>query len=459
MGIHMKAGLSKRNGPTPAEGEKKRKPPKPKIRLTDRKLRSQKPAPAGERYFVMDAVESRFGVRIGDTKGDITFIIYTRMPGSTAPVRRTLGKYPSMGLAEGRAAANAFKRQITQGIDPREAKRQQEHAVARAKANTFAHVLADFAKDRLATQRKGRQVERALRRELGDWMDRPVAAITTREIRDRIKAKRVTPYEAKNLLAALKLVFGYAVDEDAYGIEVNPAAGLKPSKLIGETIARDRVLSDDELRALWMVASELPYPVGPAYRVLMLTALRLNEAARASWSEFDLVNRLWVVPTTRMKGKNGRARPHAVPLTDDLMAIINELPPFKGGGEYLFSTTKGEKPVSIGDKIKNKLDARMLEILRGFAAERGDDPAKLVLTPWRNHDIRRTIRTHLSRIPTIDELTREALLAHVRAGVVGIYDRYDRLAEKHAALTAWAARLRSIVEPVGDNVVHLRKGA
>ena len=456
----MRAGLSKRNGPTPAEGEKKRKPPKPKIKLTDRKLRSQKPAPAGERYFVMDAVEPRFGVRIGDTKGDITFIIYTRMPGSTAPVRRTLGKYPSMSLAEGRAAAKAFKQQITQGIDPREAKRQQEQAAARAKANTFAHVLADFAKDRLATQRKGRQVERALRRELGDWMDRPVAAITTREIRDRIKAKRATPYEAKNLLAALKLLFGYAVDEDdPYGIEVNPAAGLKPSKLIGETIARDRVLSDDELRALGMVASELPYPAGPAYRVLMLTALRLNEAVRARQSEFDLANRLWVIPASRMKGKNSRARPHAVPLTDDLMAIINEVPRFNGGGEYLFSTTNGEKPVSIGDKIKNKLDARMLEILRGFAAERGDDPAKLVLTPWRNHDIRRTIRTHLSRIPTIDEQTREAVLAHVRPGVVGIYDRYDRLAEKHAALTAWAARLRSIVEPVGDNVVHLRKGA
>jgi len=64
---------------------------------------------------------------------------------------------------------------------------------------------------------------------------------------------------------------------------------------------------------------------GPIYRLLLLTGLRLNEVADAVWSEFDLPKGIWTIPASRMKGKNGKARPHSVPLTADILAILGEL--------------------------------------------------------------------------------------------------------------------------------------
>jgi integrase len=71
-----------------------------------------------------------------------------------------------------------------------------------------------------------------------------------------------------------------------------------------------------------------------------------------------------------------------------------------------------------------------------------------------NHDVRRTVRTHLSALRIAEEV-REAVLAHTRGGVRGIYDQYQYLDEKREALTLWNARLRNIVEPPPANVVSL----
>jgi integrase len=90
----------------------------------------------------------------------------------------------------------------------------------------------------------------------------------------------------------------------------------------------------------------MPYPVGPAYQLLALAGLRLNEIMRAERSEFDLRARVWTIPKNRMKGRNGRARAHAVPLTPRMIAIIEALP--SNGTNYLF--TKGTKIESEVDQ-------------------------------------------------------------------------------------------------------------
>jgi integrase len=207
--------------------------------------------------------------------------------------------------------------------------------------------------------------------------------------------------------------------------------------------------------------------------MLMLTALRLNEAARAELSEFDPAfarlfktvdadalkalpddKKVWIIPAERMKGRNEEARPHAVPLTDEMIDILAALPRYKGS-KFLFTTTFGNRPVSIGSKVKNEIDARMLRTLRALARQRGDDPGVVELPPWVNHDIRRTIRSALSALKVAEEV-REAVIAHARPGIKGTYDLYGYLDEKREALNLWAARLRSIVNPPADNVVPLR---
>jgi integrase len=236
-----------------------------------------------------------------------------------------------------------------------------------------------------------------------------------------------------------------------YGLTVSPASDLKPIEIVGEKVTGKRILGDLELFALWRASGRTPYPYGPAYQTLILTALRLNEAADASRREFDFSKRVWIIPSERMKGKNSKARPHVVPLTDDMFAIVEKLPRFNSG-DYLFSTTFGASPCWMTDKVKKRIDRRMLRTLRALARKRGDDPAKVELTHWTNHDIRRTVRSGLSRLKIAEEV-REAVLAHVRPGIKGTYDLYDYLDEKREALELWAARVRSIVETTPINVV------
>ena len=204
----------------------------------------------------------------------------------------------------------------------------------------------------------------------------------------------------------------------------------------------------------------MPYPVGPAYQMLCLTALRLNEPVDASWVEFNMREKVWIIPAERMKGKDSgkkQARAHAVPLTAEIVELLGSLPRFKNG-TFLFSTTGGRSPTWIGTRIKERLDNRMLLTLRALAKHRGEHPAEVTLPHFVNHDIRRTIRSHLSRLKVTEE-AREAVLAHARPGIKGTYDLYDYFDEKREALELWAARLREIVSPLPDNVIKLRATA
>ena len=250
------------------------------------------------------------------------------------------------------------------------------------------------------------------------------------------------------------------IAQRSYGLTTSPCEGLRVLETIGEMKgARDRTLTDDEIFAFWRAASRMPYPHGLVYRVLMLTGLRLNEAADASWPEFKN-NGIWVIPAERMKGKNAgkkQARAHAVPITDALAVVLKDIPRFNGG-IYLFSTTNGESAVWIGSKIKGRLDRRMLLTLRALARMRGEDPASVELPPLVNHDVRRTVRSRLSRLKVTEE-AREAVLAHARPGIKGVYDLHDYLDEKREALELWAARLREIVEPRPRNVVIMHARA
>ena len=412
--------------------------------LTDRFLKSIKPAKAGDRDDHPDKEVSGLLVRVTES-GHRSFTLLARYPGSGNPTRRALGEYPSMGLEEAREKAREWRKLIKRGVDPAVAEERERQAELQKQATTFASIAEDFIKEKLPGERKGREIERDIRRNLlPAWGHIPASDISDLDVIGVIKAKKSQAKrgaQARNLISTTNRLFKWAKAQRKYGLAANPCAELEPKELLGEKATGSRVLSDDELFALWRCANRLGYPYAAIYRTLVLTALRLNEAADASWSEFDLRNRVWVIPAARMKGKNEKAREHAVPLTDDLLNILNGLPRFKSG-EYLFSTTSGAKPVWVSSKIKRRLDRRMLLTLRAMARMRGEDPLKVKLPAWVNHDIRRTVRSQLSRLK-ISEETREAVLAHVRPGIKGVYDWHDYFDEKREVLELWANQIKA----------------
>jgi integrase len=433
-----------------------RAPAKQRKHLTDRALKALKPAPAGERYVVMDSHVPGMGIRVTEN-GVKTFVLITRYPGHRSPARRALGVYEALTLEAARDKARAWIELVHKGIDPAVVEEQAKAEALRKQENSFCVVVEDWLQAKVAKERQAKDVERDFRREfLPVWGALPITAITDLHVLTIVNTKkRTAPAQARNLLAHLKRFFSWAIDQRVYGLTASPCDRLRPTKIIGKKKRRNRTLNDDELFALWRAANRLPYPSGSVYQLLMLTALRLTEASAARRPEINRRERTWTIPEERMKGKNDEARAHVVPFTADIAAVFDTLPEFKG--PYLFSHTFGKKPVAMSSFTKRWIDKRMLLTLRALARRRGDDPAAVEFKPWVNHDIRRTVRTRLSRLKIAEEI-KEAVLGHARPDNQQTYDIHDFLNEKREALELWAAQLRSIVAPSNtpDNVVTLR---
>ena len=239
--------------------------------LTDRLLRSLKPETA--HYDVMDTIIPSMGARVLKS-GKISFTLHGRFPGGGAFTRRALGGYGELSLLEAPDKAREWLKLIEKGIDPQAHEEQQRRAKERERQNTFAAVAEDFIRDKLPGERKGREVERDVRREfIAVWGDRPITEMTARDVCDLIRAKAQTAKpQARNLLGYAKRLFSWAVDQDCYGLEISPVAALKPSKIVDDKVSGDRILNDTELFALWRAAMRMPYPIGPIYQILTLAA-------------------------------------------------------------------------------------------------------------------------------------------------------------------------------------------
>jgi integrase len=394
-------------------------------RLTDRKLKSLKPAPKGERYEVRDTDVPGLLVRVTEN-GVRTFMLQARFPtreirvegklmrkpGKGHPTRRAIGSYPAMTLEKARATAAAWVDMIKAGIDPAVAAEDAVREARRREANTFAAVAEAFvAHCRRQKHRKAGEIDLDLKREfIKPLGGRPITSITSADVRKIIEAKVDEGHaaQAHNLLGTIRRLFNWAIGRDAYGLERSPCEKLKASDVIGKRVARDRTLTDDELRAFWRATAKIEYPYGPLFRLLLLTIQRKSEVAEAVRGELDLAGRIWAIPAVRMKSDAA----HVVPLSPAAAELFAALPSFTKG-DHLFSTSFGLKPVNGFAKAKVRLDELMLDELREMAAKRGDDPDKVKLEKWVIHDLRRTGRTHLSALP-IPDLVRELVIAHTK---------------------------------------------
>jgi integrase len=398
--------------------------------LTDRTIKSlsKKPAKPGKTYDVPDALVPGLAVRVMPS-GRRSFVLVARFPGRKNPTRRSLGCYGAITLDTARERARVWLDLIRRGIDPQIEEERQRTAELRKQAHTFTAVAEEFIKVHVSKTRQAAAVELSIRKEfMARWGERPIACITSHDVLTVTDAAvgRGSPYQAHSLLAYAKSLFNWALSRPEYGLETSPCDRLKPKQIIGKKQARQRILSDAEIRALWSSAETMGYPYGPLIKLLLITGQRLNEVARATWGEFDLDRKLWTIPAERMKA----GAVHTVPLSDEAMKVLRELPRFKQG-DHLFSATYGTKPVNGFGRTKRRLDELMADRLG-------------TLEEFRFHDIRRTMRTGLSALP-VPDMVRELVIAHTQKGLHKVYDQHTYDAEKRQALDLWAARVIAIV--------------
>ena len=355
--------------------------------------------------------------------------------------RLTLGAYPDLSLADARARAKEARQDAADGKSRAVVKRDSRTT------KTFGDVAEDFiAKWAKPRKRTWRDDARRLRGPvLKPWRGRLITEIARRDVRELLASVGATkPVEANHLLALVRKVFNWAINEEH--VTANPCAMMpKP----GAEHARDRVLSDDEIRAVWSALSTLPAGVAAQYHLQLLTAARFGEVSAMRWADVDLAGAWWTVPASGSKNRLA----HRVPLSKPALEILK--------GQR--ATVPADAAFVFAGHRDN--DVRAFALYGGTAKRGGPKTLRgadgTPIANIRPHDLRRTAATRLSAAG-VGRPTIKALLNHVDPGVTAIYDRASHDVPKREALDKWAVMLAGILTPpapavTGSNVRAFRR--
>jgi integrase len=255
-------------------------------------------------------------------------------------------------------------------------------------------------------------------------------------------ADKSGPVMADQTLAYVRKAFNwYAVngeDDDFVSPIVRGMARTKPKER-----ARDRVLSDEEIRHIWRALDDAG-TFGALVRTLLLTAQRRDEVAHMSRREIGK-DGIWTIPAERYKTK----RPNHAPLSQPTLAII-EAQAKVDGCDYVFPS-RAMTPFSGFGKSKAALDKAVLAAMK----KQAKPGAKVELLPnWTLHDLRRSAKSLMARAGVRPDIS-ERVLGHVIGGVEGTYDRHSYVKEKRDALEKLAVMIERILDPLPANVEEL----
>jgi integrase len=397
--------------------------------LTDAKIKAIRPPESGQAEY-RDAMVPGLRLRVGSS-GTKTFILRKRVGGKFRNL--TIDRYHErrFTLADARKKARALISDIEMGAQPKGRGRGR----ASQAASTVAALFEDYRVAK-ADRRSINEIERIFRKyvipEFGGRLADSITRADITRLIDSVTARTM----ARAVAAQLSAFYSWAMPR-LDRLDSNPCRDAwKPPK----PPSRDRVLSNEEIRALWKALADEPVPFRPGIRLLLLTLQRRDEVFSADAAEFDLRNGVWTIPGSR--AKNGVA--HIVPLSP---AVIAELKPLIGEREAgkLFPA-RGHS--ENGPSGFSRSWARVREAVGkqlGRPVER-----------FTMHDLRRTGATGLQRLGVRLEVT-EAVLNHVsgsRGGIVGVYQRHHFTDEKRQALALWANELERIVSGADGVLRH-----
>jgi integrase len=387
--------------------------------------------------------------------GERTFVVRYQRAGKPGHV--TLGNYPALSLEAAHDEHAAVRRQLSRGLDPIEQRERDRRAAEiqagkrkQVEAVTIRNVIAEFAWHHARPHRKRpREAVRLLRAHFETALaGKPAQDITKRdlvEIIDRVIA-RGSNVMANRLRDLAAQVFAFAAERDL--IPNSPAAGLR-RKPGGAEQSKEQSLARGEIATFWhrldAPETKISEQVRLALKLILVTAQRPGEIAGARALEFDLNERMWVIPAERAKNE----REHYVPLSDLAIELIDELRTLAKGRPYLLPSVhkklKPDEPIS---------ERALSRALKNNHSE-GKHTTLFGIEPFTPHDLRRTAGTHLTSLG-IPRLHVMKLLNHSDNETTAIYDRHHYWPEKQQAVKVWADELRAIIADRSTKVVAIR---
>jgi integrase len=323
-----------------------------------------------------------------------------------------------------------------------------------AGALTLRDVAGDFLRHIERRRKKPDEVRRTVEKELLPALgDRPIASITSRDIRQVVEAvvARGAATQAGKVLAHSKQLFRFACGRDDVAVAANPAYPLEAGALGVENNVCQRFLSAEEIPLFWdaLGRAGMSPTVRVGLRVVLLTGVRTCELLRARWGDIDLEAGTWTVPIASQKltkRQEQTARPWIVPLAPAAVALFRQLEVLAQGSEWVMAS-----PFDPEERLSEKaLVAAMRKLFDG------KEPLLELAEPRPTpHDLRRTMRTHLGDTLGVPWHVAERCLNHSIGAITKVYDVGDHLAERRAALEKWAAYVERLVAPSSDSVAFL----
>jgi integrase len=405
------------------------------VKLTAANIRALKLPPGVIDRVFFDEDLPGFGLRVR-ASGVHTWMIQYAIAGRTRRV--VLGLQSALDPGKARATAQKLLARVRLGHDP-----ASEKALAKAAAGeTFGALLPQFLK-RQQTRLKPRsyvETERHLKVNTKPLHGMPIEAVTKRTIADRLaKIEECNGATTRNRVrSSLSAYFTWAAKEGY--LDANPVAFTNKA----EEEARERLLSDEELRIIWQALDDgPPDQFGAIIKLLILTGARRSEIGGLTWDEID--DALITLPPERTKG----GREHLVPLSEPAREILRAQPrrSMASGApqEHVFGNGDGYQNWS---RAKADLDARLAA-------------AGHKLEHWTLHDFRRSVSTALHEHFDVPPHVVEEILGHAgghKGGVAGVYNKALYLKERRQALRRWGAHIIELVtgKPAKGRLVDLR---
>lgn len=349
----------------------------------------------------------------------------------------SLGVYGDVSLKKARTRRDEARELLADGIDPSAHRKANKSAKADRAANSFEVVAREWFEKFSPSWVKnhGNRILQRLERDIFPWIGgNPVAEVSPKELLETVRRieERGAVETAHRALANCGQVFRYAIQTGR--ATTDPTRDLRGAltPMKGEHFAAitDPKRVPDLLRAIYGYEGGLI--VKCAIRLAPLVFVRPGELRNAKWADVDLDAAAWSYTVSKTKTD------HIVPLASQAVAILRELQPLTGAGEYVFPGARSPKrPMS---------DNAILAALRS---------AGIAKEEMSGHGFRAMARTILDEVLHFPPHLIEHQLAHaVRDPNGRAYNRTAHLPERHAMMQQWADYLDKL--RAGAEVIQLR---
>jgi integrase len=387
------------------------------------------------------------------------------LPNDNTLIRMTLGSVKNISLKEARTKLPELHGQVSQGIDPRHAR-----AAENTSAITMQKLFSDWIEFvKLAGEITPTWIKRHedrwrlhLRKKLGNLFAKDVTRAHLAGALDAMVRKGIKE-ETRKALTTLNLMLDYGLTR--HSIESNPARILKPKDFAASANrSRDRALNLSELRMLWQTLDRTIYlktkkeyapamnPVtATAIKILILTGARRTEVAAMCWSELNIENSIWLLPTDRTKNRKA----HTIFLSQIAINLINDLKKLTGQSEFVFNNGKGHiHPDSLTSTINRLVKAPK----DPRAMKRAGEAPLSNMKSFSVHDLRRSAATAWGEYLKVKPDVIEQMLNHQPLNkLVAVYQRATYTEEQKAVWLAWGEMVEHQVARDPINVIPINR--